>query len=98
MQAQNFQIIIVLPSKILMYYCLAERSKPNISISIVSLSQTKAGHKIVIALFLISQILMYFFVGNKASQKFQIVLVLPSQIRIYYCVVKVRKASKKNFK
>ena len=69
MQAQNFQIILVLPSKILMYYCLAERSEPNISISIVSLSQTKAGHKIVIALFLISQILMYFFCRQQSKPK-----------------------------
>ena len=54
-QAQNFQIVLVLPSKILMYYWLGSLASQTFQLVLVSPSQTKAGHKIVIALVLISK-------------------------------------------
>ena len=90
--SMNYQLSnsIALPSKILIYNCVVERSKSkNFNQNWITNCQ--------ILLIYQSQILKYYCVGRWSVPKnVQIVLVLPSQILIYHCVGEESKL--KNFK
>jgi hypothetical protein len=75
-QAKKFQIVLVLQSQILIYYCVGKQSELKIS---NSTCLTKSNSNILLCR------------QAKQAKKFQMLLVLPSQILIYYCVGKQSK-------
>ena len=69
--AKKFNIVLVLPSQIIIYYFLGERSELK---NLDSTCFTESKSNILLCR------------RAKQAKKFQVVLVLPSQILIYYYV------------
>ena len=69
MWAKNCQIVLVLPTQILIYYHVGEQSKPKIlnSTDILLCGQAKWAKKYKKILGLTSQILIYYCVGKQSK-------------------------------
>ena len=71
-QARKFQIVVVLPSQILIYYCIGKQSesqKVSNSTDVLLCRQAKWAKKYEIIFVLPSQILIYYCVGEWSKPK-----------------------------